>query len=379
MNIISQALEIARADLRACFTREGIAAGKQHFVDLWARDSFFACFGALSLKELAMVRITLQTFLNYQRTDGLLPYRLLRSSINLSKYFGRPKYLTKPAPNYRSFQSGGLVLDSGLLAPVVIENYLVNIEDLVFLKNIYPNLLKSSQWYLDKFPGLLSEFFLCEWADAVLKSGEILYTNVLYYRCLWAMSKLSGKLRKPKLQQFYAEKSRQIKEQINQRFWNGRYFVDWCDYCRQDYFSSHGNLLAIFFDLTTTVQSESIIDYLEKNCLAEFTVKSNYPKYPLWRIPLQNYLTGTSDYHNGCLWLQPGLMYVLSLIKMKRITQARSFLAKIANQIVKYQGVYEVYESSGEPVKRLFYQAEQPFAWSAGLFIYACARNKFLI
>ncbi len=39
--------------------------------------------------------------------------------------------------------------------------------------------------------------------------------------------------------------------------------------------------------------------------------------------------------------------------------------------IVKYNGVYEVYEKDGTPLKRIFYRSEHPFAWSAGLFLYA--------
>jgi hypothetical protein len=33
--------------------------------------------------------------------------------------------------------------------------------------------------------------------------------------------------------------------------------------------------------------------------------------------------------------------------------------------------VAEVYERDGAPLSRFFYQAEIPFAWNAGLYVYA--------
>lgn len=45
-------------------------------------------------------------------------------------------------------------------------------------------------------------------------------------------------------------------------------------------------------------------------------------------------------------------------------------LGAIGEQIVKYNGVYEIYEKNGKPVKRMFYQSEHPFAWSAGLYLW---------
>ena len=44
MNI--RQLKIAEKSLASCITDGGIVAGGHHFVDLWARDSLFATFGA---------------------------------------------------------------------------------------------------------------------------------------------------------------------------------------------------------------------------------------------------------------------------------------------------------------------------------------------
>ncbi|MBI5619870.1 hypothetical protein HY950_02825, partial [Candidatus Gottesmanbacteria bacterium] len=68
---------IARAALKRCASPVGISAGAHHFVDLWARDSLFATFGA----PVDIAETTIETFLKYQRSDGLVPYRIFRRGI----------------------------------------------------------------------------------------------------------------------------------------------------------------------------------------------------------------------------------------------------------------------------------------------------------
>lgn len=39
-----QTADIAISNLRSCYSRFGILAGRHHFTDYWARDGFFAAF-----------------------------------------------------------------------------------------------------------------------------------------------------------------------------------------------------------------------------------------------------------------------------------------------------------------------------------------------
>lgn len=337
-NIIDKAKQIATDALRACRTGVGFTAGAHHFVDLWARDSLFATFGA----NLADSKKTLDTFFQYQRPDGLIPYRILLSPTTIGKYFGKPRYFRTPKPDFRSHQSGGLVLDGGLMTVIAARRFGSTYE-----KQIHHVLL----WYKKGFgDGLLREWFLCEWADAVMKIGKTLYTNVLYWK---------------------ATEDKNIAKKVHESFWNGTYFADWVDYKRQDYFAAHPNMLAIIFGLATRSQAKSILSFAEKYCWNGWTLVSNYPMYPFWRIPLQNYLVGLPDYHNGCLWLQPGILYAIALHKVDQKQKALRVLEYIARKIVEHNGVHEVYEKNGQPLRRLFYRSEEPFAWSAGLFLWA--------
>lgn len=301
---------------------EGFLAGLHHFVDLWARDSLFV---AWSVGD----RSTIETFFRFQRKDGAIPYRIFRR-------FGRLW------PNFRSLQSGGFVPDGGLMVIIAAKKY---------GKKYKKQIDKARDFYTTKFGNdLISEWFQCEWADAVLKVGKTLYTNVLYWK---------------------ATEDKKIKKKINETFWNGEFFADWVDYKRQDYFASHPNMLAIIFDLATRNQAQSILQYAKKHCWNGWTLASNFPRYPWWRIPIQNYFVGMRDYANGMVWLQPGILYAVALHKVGQKQEASHVFKKISEKIIEYNGVYEVYEKNGAPVRRFFYKSEHPFAWSAGLFVWA--------
>ena len=212
---------------------------------------------------------------------------------------------------------------------------------------------------------------MSDWQDSVLKVGKTLYSNILYWKALSDFSRLSVLNNKSDLQ-FFSDLALQIKAKIMAAFWNGQFLADWIDYKRHHIFNTLGNLLAVWWGLTDSSQSQSIINYARKYCLHGFTLEENYPRYPFWRIPFWNYLYGIGDYHNrGCLWLQPGLLYALSLNKLGQHREARNMLLKISKIILKNNGVYEVYEKNGSPVRRWLYRSEYPFAWSAGLYLYA--------
>lgn len=371
--IILDAHDIALFSLHSCVTPLGLVAGTHHFVDLWARDSLFATFGVTAIEDFQITKKTIGTFFRYQQEDGLIPYRILRSPTTIGKYFGKPRYYATPRADTRSHQSGGIVLDGGLMTVVAMGEYIRKSHDLKFLKKHYTSLLRTLRWYMSVFGSdLTREWFQCEWADQVLKVGNVLYTNVLYYRALVDMSELAFALKDEVTATKYKQYAVNIHFHIQKTFWNGKYFADWHDYKRQDYFSSGSNMLAAIFGIADKKQATSILDYANTHCWNGFTLESNYPRYPWWRIPIQNYICGIPDYCNrGLLWLQPGILYAYALHQQGAKTEAKKILDLISGKIVEFQTVYEVYEKSGNPVNRFAYKSEGPFSWSAGLFLWA--------
>lgn len=370
---VSKAVKIALRSLSECVTNNGFIAGSHHFVDLWARDSLFATFGANASGLARVSKKTIETFLEYQRTDGLVPFLIRRSRLTIGKYFGRHTYYKVPRGQFRSSQSGGTVPDGGLMTVIATRMYVEHTKDISFLRDNHEPLTRALGWYQKKYgDGLIKEWFQCEWADAVLKIGRTLYTNVLYWKALGDMAWILHKIGHSQDSLQYLKHHKIIGRQIHSQLWNGAYFADWKNVWRHDYFASHANMLAIIFGLASVTEATSILSHAQLTCLRNFTLETNNPKYPIWRIAPINLMTGTADYHNrGCLWLQPGILYALALRKINKRNQARKVLLGIADKIIEYDGVYEVYEKNGKPVKRLVYHAEHPFAWSAGLFLWA--------
>lgn len=370
---IEKARFLCEKALEKCKTPYGIIAGTHHFTDLWARDSLFATLGTNAEGDFATTKTTISTFLSHQKSDGLIPYLVRRGPVTIGKYFGKPRFWKKPRPSFRSIQSLGLVLDGGLMTIIATYAYLLKSGDKKFVMSNYKQLRQAIEWYVKRGKGrLLSEWFLCEWADSVLKIGKTLYINVLFWKALRDFGNITSILGKRNEAVKWNKLAKKIRVDLSKQFWNNRYFVDWIDYKRQDYFNTSANLLAIFFGLTDEKQTISILKFAKDNCGNEWTFETNFPKYPFWRVPFWMYLYGMSDYHNrGCIWLQPGILFALGLGKVGWKKEASKYLEKISSLILKHNAVYEIYEKNGSIVRRLFYQSEQPFAWSAGLFIYA--------
>lgn len=371
---IREAYHYSRQALHRSYSQEGILAGTHHFTDLWARDSLFATFGALAVGDRNITKTTIESFLHHQKPNGQVPYVIRRSPISLNKYLsGKPTYFKTPKPGFRSHLTAGIVPDGGIMTIIASSHYIRKTNDKTFLVTYYQRLKRAIFWYIHTYPDdLISEWFACEWADANLKIGKILCTNVLYWKALNDMYYLAQKLNEETDASYFSNRKDDIRQRIQLQFWNGEYYIDWIDYKKHQYFASHPNMLAILFGLTSTNQSRSILAFAGRHCWREFTLKENHPRYPWYRIPLFHHLIGMGDYHNdGCLWLQPGILYALNLFNNGYKQEAKRVFFALSAQIVRHKDVFEVYEKSGKPVQRHFYQSERSFTWSAGLYLFA--------
>lgn len=347
---------IATDELQACYLDGGIVAGTHHFTDYWARDGFFASMGAMAIEDTTVVRNMVETFFKFQRSDGMIPYRVMNGPADLNKYLGHPTKYKEPRPTYKLRGYGAEVLDGTTLAVMTlaelwekgeaqVEKYISKVEKaLEYLKTKEKN-------------GLLWDGEMCEWNDAAKKWGNILYSNIIY----WNMFRELG----------LTDKQEEVAGNLRKRLWTGKFFADWHDHSRQDYFHPFGNLLAVAWGMTTDEETKSIMN---ESAVAKvgFTLESNMPKYPSKRIDLFNRLIGIGDYQNqGMLWWQPACAYVAALVKTGNLEEARKQMKLMSEKIVQDQKVSECYERDGRPVKRLLFQAEQPFAWAAGLYLWA--------
>lgn len=381
MGGIEKAYGIAENCLKACYTDKATLAGKSLWFDYWARDSFFASWGSLELKDYEQVRKNLLFFIKYQRKKGQIPLRvdkfpLILKLIGIKLNRGlKPRYLEDKIQSYPR--------DQNSLFIITALKYIEKTKDKKFARNHFNSLEKAVKWNLSKDRDrdfLVEENYYATWADSLRKKGKVLYTNVLHCEAIKCFSTICRLLDKKEESKKYLELHKDIKQQINNVFWNGKYYADWQDRKRQDFFSSDGNILAVIFEIADIKKSESIFRFIEKNSMETFSLKTNFPKYKFLNISMTLRLAGIPDYHNGMVWLWVGCIDALAKIKTGKRKEAKALLEKIAGKINEYGSVYEVYEKRGKPVNRWFFKSEKEFAWSSGLFILAVSelnrRNK---
>lgn len=365
---IRKAEEIAKRDLRACYENEGIIAGRHHFTDYWARDGLFAALGSLAIGDEEIVRKEIELFFSHQRADGLIPYRIMRGPVSIGKYLGRTtRVYENPRPTYRLRGIGAEVLDGTTLSLLILGELAERgwREASKFAKPV-----EKALAYLEgrEKDGLLQDGLMAEWNDSTYKRGALLYSNAIYWRALGSLASLEGMglLSRENL----LAKQKFLARRIRDKLWNGRFFSDWYDWKRQDYFNSFCNLLLVAWGFTTDEEAEKILSEAEKSQIS-FTVENVAPWYPWWRVDVTNRIIGLPDYHNALLWWQPGIAYAVALAHEGRKSEARQQMLLMSRQALKYGGFYECYERTGLPVKRLVYKAERPFAWAAGMFLWA--------
>ncbi len=383
-SVLARAGKIAISNLRKCYSEYGIFAGTHQFSDYWARDGLFASLGSLAIGDNEAVRKELELMLTFQAHDGQFPMRV-------GQYFLGFKMLGLPTkkelkPRYDQDKYGSMPVDQNSLFIIAFSEYLKKTGDINFLNNNYNSIEKAILWNLSNDnggDGLLEEGHYAGWTDSLRKKGNVLYTNALHCEALRLMAELSAKSGHDAEAKKYLALHARLKSAINKKFWNSRYYSDWImpgkkagkgtrREKRHDYFSTDGNLLAILFGIADRKQGLSIQrEILARRISAKVPSLTNHPKYPFWMQSLLDTIFGIGDYHNGLSWLWLGSLDALAKHRLGLKSEAREELEKIASIITLHKGVYEVYTPDAKPVNRLLYKSEQPFAWSAGLYLYA--------
>jgi len=142
---IKKAIGIARVNLHKCYTDEGILAGQKNFIDFWARDSFWAIMGSIKLGDYDQVERNFNQFLDLQRKNGQIPYRII--SVNqFLKYLRIKKRFKKPIPNYNSIM-GASVIDQNSLLIIAAAEYSKNERGKKYIRDIFPKLENEVRTY----------------------------------------------------------------------------------------------------------------------------------------------------------------------------------------------------------------------------------------
>lgn len=364
-------INIAINALKNCYKKNGIIAGATHFDSYWARDSFYASWGALELNDTKIVKTNLENFIKHQKEDGQIPIRIGASKIAQTLSFIGIKISSNKA-NYSQDKGFNPAIDPNLLFIITFEKYVRKTNDLEFAKKHLTNLNKAMSW-LETFEKneLIYAGKYATWQDAVKKVGYASYTNMLYFKTTESLGELLNRLN---IRNAFKAKSELIKNKINKNFYDKKlgYYIDfYSKKQRCEVFSSDSNFFAILFSIADKKQLKSILLNAKKLGISKDTPSyTNSPKYTANETYPLFYLFNMQGYHNKEIcWPWIGCLHAIILEKIGEKKEAKEIYEKISKLIEKDDNIYETYEKKGTPVKRLFYKSEKEFAWGASFFI----------
>ncbi len=370
--VIRRAYRIAVRDLRACYNPDGIVAGRLHFNAYWARDGFWASFGALALGDAEQVKAHLDTFIRAQTASGELPVRIEFLGHTLGHYHTR---LMHPKVLYRAGAIFSDPLDPNALFVIAAREYFERTRDMDFCGHFEPAMDQAMRWLMSQDrdgDGLMENHYLAGWMDSILKKDKVFYLNLTYYEGLRACRAIKEWLGHMDDAHRFENAAEKTYDALQRVFWNGEHFIDWIHGSRHGGFSSDGNVLAILFGVATEDQRRSILQFIAARGLDRDTpLRTCDPVYPFWQVFPFYYLAGIPDYHRTLIWPWLGTLNAINKFRLGRQGEAVADMARIGDWYVARNAVAEVFESDGMMLNRRFYQAEVPFAWNAGLYVYA--------
>ncbi len=366
-NIFSEARMIAEQNLRQCYFDGKILASLVNFSDFWARDTFWALPGVLTLGDYEVAKNSFELFLKYQKPNGLIPRKIALDYNGFNYLFKKSIKRKKP----RAFYKGNIPLsdyvDGNSLFIIALDKYLTETRDFNFAKENFEKIKKIIEWYDSKLKdGFVKEYFLANWMDTIFKNGHVLYSNVLYYQALKSFSEICEMLQRDDLAGIYEKRYLEIKDKINGQFWNGEFFDD--ELGRHKYFDVAGNAAACFFEIASPEKAKAVFHKLE-SIKKEKLFPTVSPLYPFWKINPLLYLMGFPQYQNGISWLWIDILAVGAMKKYGFHEEALKHFQEICEIIVKNNAVYETYWPDGRPFEKLLWKSAVPFAWASGIFL----------
>jgi len=384
MNKIEEAREIVLKDLRSCYLGNGILASQVNFSDYWARDSFWASFGLIEAGiDLPQVKSSLKLFLDYQHPNGKIP-RKVCLEYNGLKYLGMKIKRKKPRPIYVSSIRPFFSFDDNLLFVIAFCKYVEKTRDVAFAKEHMEAVNRALAFYGKKSlvkKSLLCEFGFGNWMDTIFKRGFVLYTNALWYEAVKEFEKLRNTLGGGKKKEMIPDPS-VILDKINEYFWDSErgYFSDTVrsDGKQQYYFDLAGNVLAVFFGIANKEQSGRIFKKIGEiyEMYKGLLHPINHPRYPFWKISPVLFLFNIQDYQNQISWSWIEVLLSGAYTKCGRLKEAEMTLNNLSGLILSHGHIHETYYLDGRPFDHLFWKSAVPFAWGAGLFLWAVEEHR---
>jgi len=376
----------------ACSLDDNSVTGTDaNYRSVWARDGAITIINTLDLDDpevQACHRRTLDTLLKASSPNGQIP-------ANVRIDDGQPDY---------SGVGNICSIDSGLWVIIAFYNYIEATRDFDFLREHAGRLQRAMDWlsaHDSNNDGLLEIPEAGDWTDLFGRSYNVLYDEVLWYRCNVCIGRLleflgdftraadylrwSQRIRGRVLDVFWPSTSRANTAEHPHRFASRQFDLGDTQYLvaeitpfafnwRCDVF---GNILAFLVNLLDIERARTAFRFMWGVGVHDpWPVANLYPVVqsgdPDWRAYYTvNLLNLPHHYHNGGIWPFIGGMWVRFIHRLGFHEVAARELVRLAR--VNQLGLHQEWEfnewvhgETGRPMGKAFQ------AWSAACYIRAC-------
>lgn len=257
---------------------------------------------------------------------------------------------------------------------VACRHYITKTLDEAFARQYWGALergIRRVEAHSRKKAGLITQEAYSDWADSLARTGEVLYTNIIYWKALHEMARYAGKYASEQEAQEWQRLADSTQIAIHSHFWRADlgYFVTSSEL---ENFSSAGNLLAIAWDLVTPIQGETILAAMTRFGMdTPVPTQAMHGDYPRRSTAIENRLAGIPEYHIQGAWLWLGAWHVIANVYLDRAQEAEALLERIMAVVRWDGGVFEVIGKDGRFLSTLWFSAEAPLSCSAGMVVYA--------
>lgn len=286
----------------------------------WTRDTYYMIEYAGDLLDQQEIKASINYLLNGQREDGCIPDR-----VNIK---GKPVY----SPGGENKPMADHALDNGPFMALMVCSYIDQYDDEKFFSEVEAKLRRGLDHIARADNGLVfndpgNPQCVYGFTDIVKKTGNLLFSSLIYYDACIQMERLCKKTQNGDPQE-YRRRADLIRSNISQ-LWDERTGMYWAadQGCKQ--IDIWGSAFAIDVGITNPKQSEKIADYLISNydqIVQRGQMRHLPPGDSHWQQLFHPCPEGT--YQNGAFWATP-LAWVIPVYAKRDPNLAQDMLLAV--------------------------------------------------
>lgn len=298
------------------YTPDGVG----NYKALWTRDSYYMVEYAGDLMDPKEIKASIYYLLNGQREDGCMPDR-----VNIK---GEPVY----SPGAPGKPLADNALDNGPFMAMMVCSYVNQYQDEALFREVESKLRKGIDHVKVKESGLVyndpkNPQCVYGFTDIVKKTGNLLFSSLLYYKANLEMYQLCKKYEMGN-SAIYRRRYEYVKQSIN-KLWNEESGMFWAADIDCKQIDIWGSAYAVEVGVTSEEQTKKISTYLVKHydeIVRNGQVRHLTGSDKAWEKLFHACEEGT--YQNGAYWATP-LAWIIPVYARYKPSFAKEMLETV--------------------------------------------------